>query len=84
MAKPEKVFKNGACEAAVFVNEINKNGTPIQIKKVSVQRRYKDRDGKWQGTSSFDINDIPKAVMVLAKAYDYLTDKNNNNVDFVP
>ena len=83
-AKPEKVFKNGACEAAIFVNEINKDGAKIEIKKVVVQRRYKDKDGNWQGTNSLDINDIPKAVMALTKAYNYLTEKGENSVDFVP
>ncbi len=82
--KPEKVFKNGACEAAIFVNEMNKNGKQMHIRKLVVQKRYRDKDGKWQGTNSLDINDIPKAVLVLTKAYDYLTTKSDNNVDFVP
>ena len=37
MAKPEKKFKCGAVEAAVFANEIEKNGTKIQLKMVSIQ-----------------------------------------------
>lgn len=78
-AKPEKVFKSGACEAAIFVNEINKNGGSIQIRKAVVQKRYKDKDGEWQGTNSLDINDIPKVVLVLTKAYDYLTSKNDSD-----
>jgi hypothetical protein len=40
MAKPEKSFKCGGCEAAVFENEIMKGGMKIPIKKVSFQKRY--------------------------------------------
>ncbi|MFW6081153.1 MAG: hypothetical protein ACOC7W_04490, partial [Desulfosalsimonas sp.] len=71
-------------EASIFVNQINRNGTPVNIKKVLFQKLYKDRDGKWQRTASLDTNDIPKAMMVLAKAYDYLTGKNEEEYGFVP
>ena len=77
MAEPEKVFKHGACEASVFVNQINRNGVPVNIRKILFQKLYKDREGKWQRTSSLDTNDIPKAIMALTKAYDYLTGKRD-------
>lgn len=72
MTKPEKRFKCGGCEAAVFENEINKGGKTGKIKKVSFQKRYKSSDGEWKSTNSLDINEIPKAILVLSKAYEYL------------
>ena len=39
MAKPEKSFKCGGCEAAVFENEIVKGGNKLVFKKVSFQKR---------------------------------------------
>lgn len=72
MAKPEKSFKCGGCEAAVFENEITKGGTKIPIKKVSFQKRYKSADGEWKSTGSLDVNEIPKAILVLTKAYEYV------------
>ena len=39
---------------------------------VSLQRAYKDKEGKFQHTTSFKANDIPKAILALSKAYDYL------------
>ena len=72
MAKPEKRFRCGGCEAAIFENEIVRNGKTIKIKKVSFQKRYKDGDGEWKSTSSLDQNDIPKAMLVLSKAYEYI------------
>ncbi len=84
MPEPEKVFKNGACEASIFVNQANRNGTPVSVKKVVFHRLYKDKEGKWQRTSSLDINDIPKAIAVLAKAYDHLTSRKDRESDFIP
>ncbi len=50
MAKPEKRFKCGAVEAAVFENEIEKNGQKIKLKKVSIQKRYTNAEGEWKST----------------------------------
>jgi len=78
MAMPEKRFKCGACEAAIFENEITtKDGRNIRIKKVSFQKRYKGRNGEWASTNSLDANDIPKAQLVLSEAYKYLVLGNN-------
>ena len=75
MAKPEKTFRQGSCSASAFVNGIKKNGKDIEMKKVSVQRSYKERDGSWKNTNSYGVNDLPKLALVASKAYDYLTAK---------
>ena len=72
MGKPEKSFKCGCCEAAVFENEIIRSGAPIKIKKVVFQKRFKTKAGEWKSTGSLDINDIPKAILALSKAYEYI------------
>jgi len=73
MAQPEKRFKAGSCEAAVFENEIVRDGNTVMVKKVAIQKRYKDKDGEWKSTHSLDQNDIPKMMLALSKAYEYLT-----------
>jgi hypothetical protein len=78
MAKPEKSFKCGGCEAAVFENEILKAGKTIAIKKVAFQKRYKNANGEWDSTHSLDINEIPKAILVLNKAYEYLVTRTDD------
>jgi len=72
MPKPETVFKVGAVRAAVFRNTIEKNGQSIQLPKVVIEVRYKDKSGQWQGTNSLSINDLPKAILALQKAFEYL------------
>jgi len=72
MPKPEKKFQCGAIEASIFENEINQHGgKPIKIKKVAFQKRYKSPEG-WKSTNSLDANDLPKAILALQKAYEYL------------
>ena len=73
MAEPEKTFNQGSCRAAVFANEIKQNGKTAIFRNVSIQKRYKDKDGNWQNTNSFGVNDLPKLVLIATKAYDYLT-----------
>ena len=72
MVKPEIVFKVGAVRASVFRNAIEKNGKLIPLPKVVIEVRYKDKAGKWQGTNSLSLNDLPKATLALQKAFEYL------------
>jgi len=72
MAKPEIVFKVGAVRASVFRNIIEKAGKLIPLPKVVIEVRYKDKTGQWNGTNSLSLNDLPKAVLALQKAFEYL------------
>lgn len=72
MSKPEKVFKMGAVRASVFVNQIQRDGQPVELRKVVLEVRYRDKEGKWQGTNSLSVNDLPKAISALQQAYVYL------------
>ena len=71
MSKPEKKFMCGGIEASIFENEVNRNGKNFKIKKVAFQKRYKSDQG-WKTTYSLDVNDIPRALLVLSKAYEFL------------
>ena len=71
MPRPEKRFHSGGIEASIFENEIQQNGKTIKIKKVAFQKRYKSDQG-WKTSYSLDINDLPKAILILSKTYEYL------------
>ena len=73
MAQPEIVFRHGTCSAAVFENEYQRGSDSFSIKSVAFQHRYRDKNGDWQNGNSLRANDIPKAVLVLNKAYEYVT-----------
>ena len=77
MAQPEKVFKIGVVRASVFKNIIVKAGQSISLPKVVIEVRYKDKAGNWQGTNSLSINELPKAILALQKAFEYLMDRKD-------
>jgi len=72
MAQPEKRFQAGSCSASVFTNAFESPDGKIAIKSVVLQRTFKDKSGSFQHSSSFGVNDIPKAMLVLQKAYEHL------------
>jgi len=76
--KPQKVFQNGSCRAALFTNTVKKNGHDIEIPKVSIAKRYKASDGTWQSSGSLDTNDIPKMIAALSRAYQHLTSNDSD------
>lgn len=77
MSKPETVFKVGAVRASIFRNIVEKNGQSITLAKVVLEVRYMDKAGQWQGTNSLSINEVPKAILALQKAFEYLTAKRD-------
>ncbi|PIU51036.1 hypothetical protein COS91_06550 [Candidatus Desantisbacteria bacterium CG07_land_8_20_14_0_80_39_15] len=72
---PQKIFRVGSCQASIFMNQIQKDGRTISLPKIVVQVRFKGKDGQWTGTNSLSLSDVPKAVLALQKAYEYLTCK---------
>lgn len=70
---PEKKFRAGAVVATIWQNQgTNKEGQVVGFKTVSLQRRYKDKEGNWKSAGSFRVSDLPKAALVMQKAYEYL------------
>ncbi|RME31919.1 hypothetical protein D6789_01170 [Candidatus Woesearchaeota archaeon] len=66
---PLKKFRAGAVSATIWTNTSKEGG---EYNTVSFERGYKDKDGTWKTTSSLRLNDLPKAALVLTKAYEYL------------
>ena len=81
MAQPEITFRHGPCSASVFENEYERGEEKFSVRSVSFQRSYRDKDGNWHTTSSLKVNDIPKAVLVLNKAYEFLTSNGHVEVE---
>lgn len=71
---PEKKFSTGSISATIWKNNgtSKKTGSQVEFRTITLQRRYTDKDGKWQTSSNMRINDLPKASLVLQKSYEYL------------
>jgi hypothetical protein len=78
--KPIANFKVGSVRAAIWKNQRqNENGNSFESVKVVLDRTYKDRIGNYSSTHSLDANDIPKAILALMKAYEYLMGSAEEN-----
>lgn len=84
--KPIKKLIAGTVQVAVWENTRQRdNGEEEVDRTVSVDKRYKDPQGNWQSTGSFRANDIPKAILMLSRAYEFLVatggEKNDGGED---
>lgn len=70
--KPIQKFKAGAVEVSVWANEQQTKDGEITVHSVKLERKYKDKNGKWNSSSSFGLNDCPKAILLLKEAYKFL------------
>ena len=81
--KPEKTFRASPIAATIWVNEASsKDGEKAFYRTISLERSFKDKEGSWQKTSSLRTNDLPKAILVLNKAYEYIALKEEGDTIF--
>ncbi len=70
MVAPVKKFNVGAVQAAVWNND-SKEGK--RFFSVSFDKRYKDKEGNWKSSGSLMAGDLPKAILALQKAFEYVS-----------
>lgn len=75
---PEKKFRAGAITATIWKNTSNDGES--EFNTISFERSYKDKKDEWQTTNSLRVNDLPKAKLVLEKAYEFLVLKEQTEV----
>ena len=69
---------------SVFANDVATPDGPKSMRRVSVQRVYKDKEGEFKYTATLKTNDIPKAILGLMKAFDYLTNHEEQKSNAQP
>ena len=72
---PDKKFKAGGVTATVWKGISPKGNTYFNVQ---LGRSYKDKDNNWKTTSSFRESDVPKAMVLLQKAYEYVILQSTN------
>ena len=71
-----KKYRAGQITATVWSNEQEFKGEKKEVFSVQFSKSYTLDDGKtWKDTNSLNPQDVPKAISVLQKAFDYLTVK---------
>jgi len=76
MAQPEKKFRSGQMTATVWKNTAKDNeGKEYETLNTTFEKSYKDKEGEWKTTNSLTSNDVPKAILVLQKAFEFISVK---------
>ncbi|MDP2666827.1 MAG: hypothetical protein Q8P05_05010 [Candidatus Diapherotrites archaeon] len=76
--QPIQKFQAGAVIASVWKNT-SKEGA--EYFSVSLDKRYKDAQGDWKSSSSFKPADLPKAALLMNKAYEFIVLKHDAPVE---
>lgn len=70
---PEKKFRASPISATIWANDVEKDGKKATFRTVVLERTYKDpKSGEFKTTNKLRVHDLPKATLVLNKAYEYL------------
>jgi len=70
---PAATFRASPLSVTLWVNEkTNNEGEQFSVTSIVLERNYKDKEGEWQKTNQLRVNDLPKAQLLLAKAYEHL------------
>lgn len=70
---PIESWRAGAISVSIWENDGTGNdGLPTKFRTASFERRYKDKSGEWKSANNLRLHDLPKAALLLNKAYEYL------------
>lgn len=77
--QPIKKIVSGPVSASIWENPStseNVEEKPKVTHSISVQKSFKDKEGKWQHSSSFKKNDLPHVMLATQKAFEFLALKS--------
>ncbi|MGD9648116.1 MAG: hypothetical protein AB7U73_20555, partial [Pirellulales bacterium] len=75
--RPVRTYRLGLISAAVFANTREAQGEQEGrvVHTVQLQRRYRDGEGNWKTSASFDLSTLPAAIEALRLALAYLVER---------
>jgi hypothetical protein len=71
---PIKTLRTGDCSASIWSREFTARGEPRVFYSVSFERSYKDRDGAWKYTKSFDADSLGAVVGLCQQASEFIAE----------
>ncbi len=78
--KPVKTFKAGGVQSSIFkhVRQAKSSDSTAFISyNAQITKRFLDKtDDEWKETNNFDVNDIPKLILVAQKTYDFMVSED--------
>jgi hypothetical protein len=76
---PLAKYKAGPVSSALWQDIVQMPRGAVKILKATVQRRYKDKNGEWRSSGSFNRNEIPLAIHCLQKVFEKIIELQNED-----
>jgi len=73
--RPEREFRSGRITTSIWAQEADRNGRRVVQFSIRFQKRYRDKNGAWQDSSTFFPNELPRLRLLIDKAYEYVAMK---------
>lgn len=70
--RPLKTIREDDCSASIWPRTVTKDGSDRIFYSVTFERRYKDKDGQFHYTKSFDAGSLSQLATVIQKTSDEL------------
>lgn len=70
--RPERTFRLDDVSLSVWVRTYPVRGELTRFWSITIERSYKDRNGAWRYTRSFDLDSLGKIVSLCQQASEYV------------
>ncbi len=70
--RPLKTIREDDCSASIWPRTVTKDGSDRTFYSVTFERRYKDKDGQFHYTKSFDAGSLSQLATIIQKTNDEL------------
>ena len=72
--KPVKEFRAGSVRASIWQDAATgRNGDPLEVFSVKIERRFKDAAGTWQSMTRFNRGDLADLELVAVNAREFIS-----------
>ena len=71
--RPIKEFRVRNLSLAIWQNEGTRDGRPVTLHSITLNKRYRDQEtDQWKDSSSFFPDDLPRLRLLLDRAYEHI------------
>src|SRR2546425_988804 len=68
--KPVKIFRLHGISVSLFANQVKVQDREKTFYKVTMAKSYRDEEGNFQRTTSFDVSEVPLLTTLLDQVYE--------------
>jgi hypothetical protein len=79
--KPIKDFRAGNIQAAIWRNEVEKDGQTVVRHSVRIQKRFRKDDGSYENSDYYFPDELARLALVARKCHEFIVLSESNDAD---